>query len=234
MRATIDIFNERVTEIELYYFAIDDLYLSKIASNNGERYLEDDFLKILKSNALLMVYNLVESTIMGGVLEIYNTLLRHGITYRMVRTEIQKIWFSFKFNQVYDKNAHYHSYRDKAAEIITSILSDDVLALDRKAADISGNLDAEKIRQICREHGIQFRLCPESRGGVVLEDVKNKRNNLAHGTISFVECGRDYTIEDLKKIKNETVFFLNNILTGMRNYYDNQLYLIVSTEQELI
>jgi hypothetical protein len=69
---------------------------------------------------------------------------------------------------------------------------------------------------------------PESRGGVALEDVKNKRNNLAHGTMSFVECGRDYTIEDLKKIKNETVFFLQNILSGMKNYYDNQLYLMAS------
>ena len=65
MQATIDIFDERVAEIELYYSAIDDLYFSKIAANNGEKYLEDDFLKILKSNALLMVYNLVESTIMG-------------------------------------------------------------------------------------------------------------------------------------------------------------------------
>ncbi len=228
MQATIDTFNERVAEIELYYSAIDDLYLSKISANNGEKYLEGDFLKILKSNALLMVYNLVESTVMGGIMEIYDTLFQHGITYRMVRREIQNIWFSFKFNQVYDKNAHYNSYRDKAAEIITSILSDDTLTLDRKATDISGNLDAEKIRQICRDHGIQYRLGPESRGGVALEDVKNKRNNLAHGTMSFVECGRDYTIEDLKKIKNETVFFLQNILSGMKNYYDNQLYLMAS------
>jgi hypothetical protein len=153
MQATIDTFNERVAEIELYYSAIDDLYLSKISANNGEKYLEGDFLKILKSNALLMVYNLVESTVMGGIMEIYDTLFQHGITYRMVRREIQNIWFSFKFNQVYDKNAHYNSYRDKAAEIITSILSDDTLTLDRKATDISGNLDAEKIRQICRDHG---------------------------------------------------------------------------------
>ena len=229
MKATIDIFKEREAEIELYYSAIDELYLSKVTANNGEKYLEDDFLKILKSNALLMVYNLVESTIMGGILEIYDTLFQQGITYKMVRTEIKKIWFSFKFNQVYDKNAHFHSYRDKAEEIITSILSDDKLALDRKATDISGNLDAEKIRQICQEHGIQYKLCPESRGGVILEDVKNKRNNLAHGTISFVECGRDYTIEDLQKIKNETVFFLNNILLGMQSYYDNQLYLNAGT-----
>lgn len=230
MQATIDIFDERVSEIDLYYSALEQLYLLKITSDSSEKYLEDDFLKILKSNALLMIYNLVESTIMGGIIEIYSAFSQHGITYRMVRKEIQDIWFSFKFNQVYDKNAHYHSYRDKASEIITSILSGDTLTLDRKAADISGNLDADKIRIVCQEHGISFNLDSKCRGGVVLSDVKNKRNNLAHGTISFVECGRDYSIDDLTKIKNETVFFLKDILIGMKDYYDNRLYLSASNQ----
>lgn len=230
MQATIDIFNERVEEIELYYAAITELYVVKAAENSEKKFLDDDFLKILKSNALLMVYNLVESTIMGGILEIYDSLKQHGITYKMVRREMQDIWFAFKFNQVYDKNAHYHSYRDKAAEIINSILSEDVLELDRKATDISGNLDAMKIRQICNSHGIIYNLVPQCRGGSVLEDVKNKRNYLAHGTMSFVECGRDYSVEDLSKIKTETVFFLSNILDGMKDYYDNQLYLAVSNQ----
>ena len=58
-----------------------------------------------------------------------------------------------------------------------------------------------------------------------MKEVKEERNNLAHGTISFVECGRNYSIDDLKKIKNETECFLENILEGMKDYYENQLYL---------
>lgn len=225
MQATLDIFSQRVSEIDLYFSALDDIYVTKITARTGERYLEDDFLKILKSNALLMVYNLVESTIMGGVQEIYESLRQHSVTYRMVRKEIRDIWFSYKFNQVYDKDAHYHSYQNKASEIITSILADEVILLDRKATDISGNLDADKIRCICQEHGIIYTPDPDSHGGVVLLDVKNKRNNLAHGTISFVECGRDYTIEDLKKIKTEAINFLKSILDGMKEYHDHQKYL---------
>lgn len=228
MQATIDTFRGRISEIDLYYDALIQLYSSKKTPNDDEIYLKDDFLKILKSNALLMVYNLVESTIMGGILEIYSAFKQHGVTYKMVRREIQDIWFSFKFNQVYDKNAHYHSYRAKASEIIHSILSEDILSLERKATDISGNLDADKIRNICQDHGIRFCLDRECRGGVVLSVVKDKRNNLAHGTISFVECGRDYSIEDLIKIRNETVFFLKDILNGMKEYYDGSLYLSAS------
>lgn len=225
MQATIDTFNDRVGEIALYYDALKSLYDTKAAQNNGQKYYNDDFLKILKSNALLMIYNLVESTIMGGITEIYDDLYQHGVTYRQVRREIQDIWFVFKFNQVYDKNAHYNSYRDKAIEIINSILSDEALTLNRKATNISGNLDADKIRQVCNEHGISYQTDPNCRGGYVLADVKEKRNDLAHGTLSFVECGRDYTIDDLERTKDQTILFLHGILNGMKDYYDRQLYL---------
>lgn len=225
MQATIETFNDRIGEISLYYEAIKSLYDSKTNNDSGQKYYNDDFLKILKSNALIMIYNLVESTIMGGIIEIYDDLQQHGITYNQVRREIQDIWFVFKFNQVYDKNAHYNSYREKAGEIISSIINGETLVLDRKATNISGNLDADKIRHVCEEHGISYSINPCCRGGFVLNDVKEKRNNLAHGTISFVECGRDYSIEDLEKTKEETILFLRSILDGMKDYYDNQRYL---------
>lgn len=174
-----------------------------------------------------MIYNLVESSIMGGILEIYDELKTSGYSYKDVTKEIQDIWFSFKFNQVYDKNAHYNSYRDKAVEIINAILQNEPLVMDRKATDISGNLDAKKIREICSEHGITYTIEPECRGGIVLEDVKNKRNQLAHGTTSFAECGRYYALEDLEKIKNETIIFLNGILQGMKKYYQDKTFLRV-------
>ena len=225
MQLTIGIFNDRVSEIELCFEAIEQLYNTQ--SNFEVRYAfhNDDFLKMLKANALMMVYNLVESSMMGGILEIYDQVKTLGLSYRDVRQEIKDIWFSFKFNQVYDKTAHYNSYRDKALEIINGIISSDTIELNRKATNISGNLDAVTIRQVCCDHGIVFNVNDDCRGGLVLTDVKDKRNNLAHGTISFVECGRDYSLDELKKIKNETVLFLKGILEGMKSYYDNRRYL---------
>lgn len=226
MRITLEIYQERIDEIELYFRALRDLYNTQSREENYVFY-NDDFLKILKANALIMIYNLVESSIMGGILEIYDELKTSGYSYKDVTKEIQDIWFSFKFNQVYDKNAHYNSYRDKAVEIINAILQNEPLVMDRKATDISGNLDAKKIREICSEHGITYTIEPECRGGIVLEDVKNKRNQLAHGTTSFAECGRYYALEDLEKIKNETIIFLNGILQGMKKYYQDKTFLRV-------
>ncbi len=225
MQMVFDVFNDRIGEMEIYFKSIEQLYETENSFENNYEFHSDQFLKMLKANAIIMVYNLVESSIMGGILEIYDQLKSSGHTYNDVRMEIQKIWFSYKFNEVYDKNAHYNSYRDKAYEIISGILKEDVIVLNRKATDISGNLDAEKVRQLCKEHGIKYELKSNCRGGAVLSEVKEKRNNLAHGTISFVECGRDYSVEELISIKDETIIFLECILNGMKEYYDNKWYL---------
>jgi hypothetical protein len=227
MQTTLNTYKERIKEIELYLNAIKQLYETQDSVEVKCEFHSDDFLKMLKANVLLMVYNLVEASIMGGILEIYDQMKSSGHSYNDVRKEIRDIWFSFKFNQVYDKTAHYNSYREKALEIINYILNSEIIELSRKATDISGNLNSEKIRRICKAHGIVFSIDDSCKGGIVLDDVKEKRNFLAHGIISFVECGRDYSIDELVSIKVQTVTFLDGILTGMKNYYDEKNYLSI-------
>lgn len=78
------------------------------------------------------------------------------------------------------------------------------------------------IRDICDDHGISFVAPPESRGGVKIDEVTALRNALAHGGKSFVECGRDFTLSDLKRITGEIEKFLEGLLDGMTVYYNNQ------------
>ena len=224
MQAIFDMFDERVEEIDLYFKAMKDLDQGTSDHVSNATFYNDEFIKILKANTLLMIYNLVESTVMGGILEIYDKLKQEGLTYSGVRKEIKDIWFSYKFRQVYDQQAHYNSYKGKALEIVNSILTGEVIELDRKATAISGNLDAQQIRNVCSEHGIVFQTDAQSRGGIVLETVKDRRNDLAHGTLSFAECGRDYSIEDLGEIKDQTELFLKGLLSGMKKYYDEKQY----------
>ena len=224
MQAIFDMFDERVQEIDLYFSALKELDIESTSHSSTKPYCNDEFVKILKANTLIMIYNLVESTVMGGILEIYDKLKQDGLTYSGVRKEIKDIWFSYKFRQVYDQQAHFNSYKGKALEIVNSIRTGEVIELDRKATAISGNLDAQQIRNVCNEHGIVFQTEAASRGGVVLETVKDRRNDLAHGTLSFAECGRDYSIEDLNDIKAETVLFLKGLLQGMKQYYDEKQY----------
>lgn len=224
MQAIYDMFSERIQEIDTYFCAVRALDQGPTEQITDAPYFNVEFIKMLKANTLLMIYNLVESTVMGGILEIYDRLKQEGLTYSSVRKEIKDIWFSYKFRQVYDQNAHFNSYKSKALEIVNSILLGEIIELDRKATSISGNLDAQQIRNICNEHGILFETNAKSKGGIVLETVKERRNSLAHGTLSFAECGRDYSIEDLNEIKIQTVEFLKGLLAGMKRYYDEKQY----------
>ena len=146
MQAVYDMFDERIQEIDLYFEAMTELDEGNLEHIADAKYFNTEFIKMLKANSLLMIYNLVESTVIGGILEIYGKLKQEGLTYASVRKEIKDIWFSYKFQQVYDRNAHYNAYRDKALEIVNSILIGEVIELDRKATAISGNLDAQQIR----------------------------------------------------------------------------------------
>lgn len=224
MQAIFDMYDERIREINLYFNAMKELDQGTMENKHNANFYDIEFIKILKANSLLMIYNLVESTVMGGILEIYDRLKQEGLTYSKVRKEIKDIWFSYKFRQVYDQNAHFNSYKGKALEIVNSILVGEVIELDRKATYISGNLDAQQIRNVCDDHGIRFETTEGSRGGVVLETVKERRNDLAHGTLSFSECGREYSIEQLVTIKDETILFLKGLLIGMKEYYDQKQY----------
>ena len=223
-------YNELIIEIDYFFAVLSQLDAeltdySREYAESIEGYKQDNFLKILKANALLMIYNLVESTVSNGIEEIYDKLNANNATYSTVRKEIQDIWFSFKFGQVYQPEAHFRSYKNKALEIINSIVIGETIELSGKALRFEGNLDADEIRKVCDVHGIEFRPDDTCRGGERLKDVKTKRNDLAHGTLSFAECGRDYSLEDLEEIKKQTYAFLSGLLDGMHNYYDTDGFL---------
>lgn len=229
MQRTRRTFNERVTEINEYYEALNNLYADRIDNPDLKLFHDEQFLKMLKSNALLMLYNLVESTVTGCIKEIYDTLHDQEITYQRVNEKIQKIWFDYKFNDVLNRTANHDSHKDKALEIINLILQREKLCLYDEDAKISRNLDAKEIRAICKKHGIEFTSAPESYGGRVLEDVKNKRNHLAHGVISFADCGRDYSMDKLEGIKDQAILYLEGLLDGMECYHNAQAFLCPAT-----
>ena len=222
-------FNDRKDEIDLYFEFID--FLDNIEKTENMRksnhiLYNKDVEKIIRANSLLMLYNLVESTLVTGIEEVYSALKENNITYSQVRREIREIWFNYRFSNAYDRKAHYDTYKKTAEKIITSIMLNEPLILDRKATGISGNLDATSIRDVCKKHGIQFNTPGNCHGGEKLTQVKDQRNQLAHGTLSFVECGRDFTGEDLHVIKEEVENFLSGFIDSIESYYDNEEYLI--------
>ena len=220
MQNTLDIFNDRKQEVDFYFSVMAAIDKDTTCLNTSDN---TRFYKIMKSNFLLMLYNLVEACIISGMMEIYEDVKNNNCSYNQVIQEIQDIWTKHEINEIYGPTTQRIVYENRIQKIIQTITTSTPLMLSRKALDIDGNLDAKKIRTICDKHKIRYTLTTK---GTSLRLVKDERNSLSHGDVSFSNCARDLTINDLEAIKNEVITFLTNILDGMKFYYDNKQYKI--------
>ena len=104
--------------------------------------------------------------------------------------------------------------------MIKTILDNEFLSFKRDCIDISGNIDAQKVREILKQIGGN-----EISDGRELKIIKDKRNNLAHGEFTFSEIGRDVLINELVEYKNKTKDYLSNVLNEINDYIESQKFL---------
>lgn len=220
MNDTLSIFEERKKEIEFYYSVLVDIdSKGKDVVNTIDNRL---FFRIMKSNFLLMLYNVVEATVTTGMLEIYEQLKNDGCTYPSLITEMQNIWRDYKIKEVYLSSSQLKSYINRVENIVNSIINETPIIFNKNMLDINGNLNAKRIKEICDKHRIRYRVINDE---MKLEKVRKKRNSLAHGDESFSDCARDITIVDLEELKDTIYQFLTGIVIGMKKYYDEKQYL---------
>jgi len=214
-----DVFNDRKEEIEFYFSVILD-----IENGNALNTVDNaKFFRIMKSNFVLMLYNLVEATTTSGMLEIYEALKDNTTSYDMLITQIQKIWREYKIKEIYKPDSKLQTYTKRVEEIINTITQDIPIELHKNMIGIDGNLNAKRIKEICDRHSIRYRVIDDN---LVLEDIRKKRNALAHGDDSFGRCARDLSVADLESIKDVVINFLSGIVEGMEQYCINKKYLV--------
>lgn len=215
MDETIADFREREDEIRFYYDT-----LSRLTDANDE---QKRLFKIMKANFLLMLYNLIESTITNGFQELYKAINDEGAAYTQMIHELQLLWAEYEVSEIYSPTTLRKTYVKRMQEVADIVANERKISMKVSKLDAEGNLDARKIKTICDHHGIRYTL---SASGDSLNTIKTKRNNLSHGDLSFSECGRDFTIDDLHQMMNETFSFLSDILKGMKEYEMKKKYLI--------
>lgn len=153
MNNTFILFEDRKAEIEFYYSIMMD-----IENNTGKIQTIDNskFFRILKSNFLLMLYNLVEACVVSGMLEIYESLKQSQSGYNELIEEIQSLWSKYKIGEIYKSSGTRSSYEKGVREIIAQVITDEPVFLNRAALEISGNLDARRIKNLCDKHCIRY------------------------------------------------------------------------------
>lgn len=220
MNDTITIFEERKKEIEFYYSVLVDIDAN---DNSAVNTIDNKlFFRIMKSNFLLMLYNIVEATVTTGMLEIYEQLKNDGCTYSSLISEMQNIWRDYKVKEIYHSSSQLKSYINRVEDVVNDIINEAPVIFNKNMLDINGNLNAKRIKEICDRHRIRYKVVDDE---MRLERVRKKRNALAHGDESFSDCARDITIVDLEALKDTVFNFLTGITKGMEKYYNEKQYL---------
>lgn len=226
-------FNDRVAEVELYFQLLAALDNDEIAilKGSGPQVVPvgaspADWGRMLKGGAYLVLYNMVEAFIRRGFNEMFDSIQGDGLCADSLTHPLRQQWITQKNRKVKPFDGSPRLYMDLAFEMIDEITKGTTAVLHPDHLPISGNIDADVIRKVCNLHGVPHGTPPAAKGGVELATVKKKRNDLAHGNESFVECGRNLTAADLIRVKDEVVAFVRGILINIQQFVNNKDYKI--------
>jgi MAE_28990/MAE_18760-like HEPN len=223
MQTVILEFDTRVIEINEYFSFLEALIneTTKLATlGNDSKYeiknIDRDLAKTLKANGFLLLYNLIESSMRNAVKAIFDELEEKRVSYDSVTVEIKKIVLQNLKNRSLDS---IHT-------TITNI-SIDIISAGFSSKDLfSGNIDRAEITNTARKYGFSYDTdYSKTKHGESLYGIMKNRNDLAHGNKSFSEVGRETSVEDLLKIKEEVIEYIRQILININKYLVNQEYL---------
>lgn len=215
-------YNKHKHEVSRYLDAVEHLdkgsykiVCTDILGNDSSLLIDDELSKILKANCFILLYNLIESTIVNSIKAITNSIESEKLTFEQFTDEIKRLWIRQKAKDLKDLSQTV----DFVTKLTDSVLKKEFIAITVDSVHISGNIDAQEIRKIAKQIGWE-----QTKDGHDLLIVKSKRNSLAHGEFTFSDIEKDFTIKELIDIKDNTIQYLDNVLEKVEEFVNSKKY----------
>jgi len=196
-------FLRRSQEVEEYL-----LYLEKLEQQTG---ISISLMNTMKSSALLMLYNSVESTMTGLIQDLFDHLQTKRIDFDELNSTMRTVVLTY---------AKRHSPSKLVVKMDSSSTNLVIASFERNSI-FSGNLDCKEIRETLKTIGIQTK---HPYREVALKRVKDERNDLAHGNKSFSDCGKACSSKELRDFHSKTTIVLTNAINDFQFFLDNEDY----------
>ena len=218
-------FLKQKEEIDLFFNFLDEIInhdarLIIDPPANTIKTIKVETIAVMKSSFFLMLYNCVESTVVNCLRAILRVIEGDGCKYNDLIDELQIASLA-----AYDYNVKKCESKDEKNKSLKqqidfqtglSVFHLDLRSLMSSSSqgNFSGSLDAKEIRKIFSLLALDLSTmrCDE------LVQVKNCRNKLAHGEVSFEDYGRNYSIQYLQVSKDHTLTYLNDLISNVDKY----------------
>lgn len=229
-------FEERLQEIETYLDLLEALERQVQAGfpKIGGITITSQQQKILYSSVYLQLYNLVEATVTWCIDAVCAAASEGGRWKPGDLSEsLRREWVR------YIARTHIDLNQDNRLEYAMKLCDSLIQTLPVLAISIEkgrgGNWDEDEISTIARRIGFDLQVSRESYQGIKLrirDDkgslalVKDLRNRLAHGSLSFSECGEGVTVVELRDLKERTANYLREVVAAFRDHVDSHGFLL--------
>lgn len=231
-------FQERLAEVESY---LEFLSTMEAQAQQGPPRIEGaqhpittQQQRILYSSVYLQLYNLVEAT-MSRCIQAVSEAAKENSQWKPgdLSDSMRREWVRVT------ARTHIELAPENRLESALRLCEHLVASLPISAFDIEkgggGNWDDLEIEAFSRRLGFQLVVSQpvyraikqpfrDDLGPLAL--VKQLRNRLAHGSISFVQCAEDVTVRRLVELKDRTVNYLREVVDCFTRYIDSFEYLL--------
>lgn len=238
MNALESMFQERLSEIESYLDFLDNIDAAiksgLVGSTTGTVLtISVTQQRMLYSSVYLQLYNLVEATITNCLESVSRAaLITASWMPGDLTAELRREWVKFM------AKTNSEMGPDKRLQQAIALCDHMVASLPVSGFDIEkgggGNWDDDQIKKMVSRLGLNLTMPQATFQGVkrVIRDdmgaltlIVSLRNKLAHGSLSFVECGRNDTPVELRDLVDRVAAYMREVVSAFISYLNGHEYL---------
>lgn len=236
-------FSERLHEIEEY---LEFLSAVECETRNGRpkvgsQIITESQQRMLLSSVYLQLYNLVEATISKCIDAVCSAITNAQCLPSDLSSELLKEWVRYRAQTHNDLN--YDNRLNKCLEMCDHLIHTRHVAEFQIKKGGGGNWNDNEIFDLSKRIGCNLNISTQCLKNVkqkifdgdgALVKIVKLRNKLAHGDISFQECGANTTISDLRDIKERAVEYLTEVVSSFESYINASEFLRIHSRSEVI
>lgn len=238
MNDFVQAFEDRLQEIETYLDLLSALEKQvqdgppRIGENGPAITVQQQ--RILYSSVYLQLYNLVEATVTHCLEAVSASITEHGSWFPGdLSVNLRREWVRFIARTHTELN--YEKRLDSALTLCEHLVQTLPISDFKVEKGAGGSWDDLSIQDISTRIGFSLHISRDVYSAVKrpfrndqgpLSFIKSLRNSLAHGTLSFAECGEGVVVSDLRELKEHTAKYLREVVFSFKTSIDSHEFLL--------
>ena len=223
-------FSERLHEIEEYldFLAAVECEMRNGIPKVGSQIITESQQRMLLSSVYLQLYNLVEATVSKCIEAVCTAVTNANCRPSDLSSELLKEWVRYRAQTHNDLS--YDNRLNRCLDLCNHLIQTLPVTEFQIGKGGGGNWNDNEIFNLSKRIGCNLNISTPILtmvkqqifdGDGALVKIVKLRNKLAHGDISFQECGANTTISDLRDIKERAVAYLTEVVNSFECYVDS-------------